>query len=91
MRTLLIATAFVALAGSATAFETKGSIEESFYMPELDTSKGLRGFVSLDTVRYLNTGALPFDENGRPWNGGTGYCPTGREAKKEVEDRLRAV
>lgn len=29
--------------------------------------------------------AVQVDEKGRPWNGGTGYSPTGREAKKEVE------
>jgi hypothetical protein len=25
------------------------------------------------------------DAQGRPWNGGTGYCATGREAKEAVE------
>ncbi len=25
------------------------------------------------------------DAQGRPWNAGTGYCPTGREAKEAVE------
>ncbi len=25
------------------------------------------------------------DAQGRPWNGGTGYYPTGREAKEAVE------
>ncbi len=28
------------------------------------------------------------DEQGRPWNGGTGSCSTGREAKEAVEARL---
>ncbi len=28
------------------------------------------------------------DAHGRPWNGGTGYCATGREVKEAVEARL---
>ncbi len=28
------------------------------------------------------------DAHGRPWNGGTGHCPTGREAKEAVEARV---
>ncbi len=28
------------------------------------------------------------DDQGRPWNGGTGDCPTGREAKAAVEARV---
>lgn len=43
---------------------------------------------------YLTTGGprdrqwfwcVLIDAQGRPWNGGTGYCPTGREAKQAVE------
>ncbi len=29
--------------------------------------------------------ALQVDEQGRPWNAGTGYCATGREAKQICE------
>ncbi len=29
--------------------------------------------------------ALQADEQGRPWNAGTGYCATGREAKEICE------
>ncbi len=29
--------------------------------------------------------ALQVDEQGRPWNAGTGYCATGREAKEVCE------
>ncbi len=29
--------------------------------------------------------ALQVDEHGRPWNAGTGYCATGREAKQICE------
>ncbi len=28
------------------------------------------------------------DEQGRPWHGGTGSCPTGSEAKAAVEARV---
>ncbi len=28
------------------------------------------------------------DAQGRPWNGRTGCCPTGREAKQAVEGRV---
>ncbi len=32
--------------------------------------------------------AVQIDEHFRPWNGGTGYCETGREAKEAVEARV---
>ncbi len=38
--------------------------------------------------------ALQVDEQGRPWNAGTGYCATGREAKEICEmlaGRVRIV
>ncbi len=31
---------------------------------------------------------VQIDERFRPWNGGTGYCETGREAKQAVEARV---
>jgi hypothetical protein len=35
--------------------------------------------------------AVQIDKQGRPWNGGTGYCPSGREAKEAVEARMAAL
>ncbi len=35
--------------------------------------------------------AVQIDESFRPWNGGTGYCETGREAKEAVEVRVPKV
>ncbi len=31
---------------------------------------------------------MQIDERFRPWNGGTGYCETGREAKEAVQARV---
>jgi hypothetical protein len=32
--------------------------------------------------------AVQLDGHGRPWNGGTGYCPTGKEAREAVEAKI---